>query len=318
MTLTDLLADTYRRLGYAASPASEVSTRLTAYLNEAHRQLLGLPGMELLRRSTYSFASVANTPQYGLPVSVGRVLSLQDTTNDVRLAPMTWGRYRSEAPDPTATGGVPYNYVPVGYTQVATQPSDASKIFADSTSASDTNTIYIEGIRTGGYPFTASQTMTGVTAVQIGTLADIITITKCYLSAAAVGTVTLHEDASGGTELACIPIGRKYARYWTVALYPTPSSALTYYLDFEREIGDMANAYDEPLLPSDYHWLLGTGARMREYEKQEDTRYALAMREWQTGVRDLKWWLCTQQGVVVTRRPGGVPSQLGPWYPAGS
>jgi hypothetical protein len=318
MTLTDLLADSYRRLGFASSPATEVSTRITAYLNEAHRQLLGMPGMELLRRSTYSFASVANTQQYGLPLSVGRVLSVRDTTNDVDLQPMSWGRYRAEAPDPSASPGTSHSYVPVGYTQVATQPSDASKIYVDSTSASDTGTVYIEGIRTGGYPFTASQTMTGTTAVQIGTLADILTITKCYLSASAVGTVTIHEDADGGTTLATIPIGRKYARYWTLALYPTPSAAVTYYMDFEREVSDMAQATDEPLLPPDYHWLLGTGARMREYEKQEDTRYALALREWQTGVRDLKWWLATQQGIVVSRHRGRAPSQLGAWYPAGS
>ena len=80
-------------------------------------------------------------------------------------------------------------------TQVAVQPSNASKVYADSTAAGDTNTVYIEGFRTGGYPFTSSETMTGTTAVQVSAYADIISLTKFYLSAAAVGPVTLVEDA---------------------------------------------------------------------------------------------------------------------------
>jgi hypothetical protein len=86
-----------------------------------------------------------------------------------------------------------------GRQAVAQQPAAACALFVDSTSASDTNTCYVEGVITGGYPRSVSVLMTGASAANISTLVtDWIRVDKFYLSAAAVGTVTLHETASGG------------------------------------------------------------------------------------------------------------------------
>jgi hypothetical protein len=57
---------------------------------------------------------------------------------------------------------------------------------------------------------------------------------------------------------------------------------------------------------------------MLEYEKQEDTRYALAKAEFERGVKELKWWATTQSGLVLSRSASAEGSQLGAWYPAGS
>jgi len=157
--------------------------------------------------------------------------------------------------------------------------------------------------------------MTGTTTVAIGTLTDIVEITKFYLSAAAVGTVTLTEDAVGGTALSRIPIGQTHARYMRIALWPAPSSALSLTLDYVRQIEDMAENTDEPLVPRDFHWVIEAGAKMLEYEKQDDRRYPAAKAEYERGIRDLKWFV-TQQ--ADGGGPVGGRSQLGAWYPAGS
>lgn len=318
MTLGTMLSDLYRRLGFAASPDTSVTTRLTAFLNESHHDILGRPGMDRLRRSSLTFASVASQSQYAMPPIVGRVRAVIDPTNDINLGGRDWGWYRDTEPDPSSETGTPQAFIPYGIAAVSKQPSNASKIYVDSTAAGDTNTAYVEGFRTGGYPFSWSGLMTGATAVQVGAYTDIIEITKFYLSAAAVGDVTLNEDAEGGTELGKIPIGSTFARFWVVALWPTPSAAITYTIDCDRIVPEMSATNDQPLLPDDFHRVLLAGARMREYEKQDDTRLSVAKAEYEQGIRELRWWCSAQPTVIVSTRQAAPASRLGAWYPAGT
>jgi len=315
MALEDILEGVYRKLGYTSSPSAEVTERLMGFANEIHRRILGYPGLSGLRQSQTTFSTVASTPQYSLPQDVARIIGIRDTTNDSVLRGQSWEWYAGIEPDPSASTGVSTFWVPAGFSAVSVQPADASKVYVDSTSTSDTGICHIEGTRTGGYPFTQSTTMAGTTAVQIGSWSDITAITKFYLSTSAVGTVTLHEDAEGGTELVRIPIGQSSAKYLRIALWPTPSSAVTLTLDYIRQIPELQSSHDEPLLPTDFHWLLDAGVRMLEYEKMDDRRYPAAVADFQKGVRDLKWFVTQQadgQGRAVGR------SQLGAWYPAGS
>jgi len=322
MTYSELLADLYRRLGYSSTPATEVIARLGQFLNQSQRDVLSEPGMERLLTGTTTFASVANTPQYGLPPSVARIVKIYEATNRTALQGLSQDVYRQVQADPTTPTGTPTHYVDLGFVGVATQPADASEIFVDSTAAGDTGTAYIEGYRTGGYRVSLSVTMTGMTAVSLGAAyTDLVEITKFYLSVPAVGTVTLHEDASGGTELARIPIGQAHARYRQIALWITPSAAVTYSVDYERDVWDMANATDEPVLPVRFHPLLIDGALVREMTKKDDRdRYAIAVREYQRHLGNLKYFLMAGADVrpVMGRRPVGRPSQLGGEFPAGS
>ncbi len=323
MTLNDLEQDCYRRLGYAtASPDTATQTRIRAFLNETQAEILSEPGMGGLLRGSLTFASVASQATYALPQAVARVHAIRETTNDRRLSQQSFDWYRSAYPDPAANTGTADAFVDLGFLGINFQPSDASEIFVDSTSGSDTGTAYLEGYRTGGYFRTLSVTMTGTTAVSLGTaITDFVFLTKFWISAAAVGTVTLHEDATGGTELARIPIGQTHARYRQVALVPTPSSAITYTVDFEWDPQQMSIANDEPLLPPRFHRLLGVGARMKEYEKQDDqARYVAAKAELAEGKRKLKCCLFSQQaGEPNLPGPQGQRiSRLGGFYPAGT
>jgi hypothetical protein len=206
-----------------------------------------------------------------------------------------------------------------GYGHVATQPSDASEIFVKSTSAADTNTARIEGIITGGYYRTASVTMTGTTAVSLSsTITTFIRITKFYLSVAANGTVTLHEDSGSGTELARLQVGDAHAAYYQVRLYPTPAAAVTYTADILRGLPDMSQDLDEPLIPEDFHDVLIDGAELRELTKQDDrARYQIVRMRYDEGVRALTGFVANHPDW----RPqwGGQRtghSTLGAWYPA--
>ena len=101
MTLADLIDTTLEEVGYQPSTASpEVRLRVRRRLNEWHRRLLAQPGLSRFLRETFSvtFASVASTAVYGLPSSVGRINSLYETTNDVKLEQRSLSWLRTEDP----------------------------------------------------------------------------------------------------------------------------------------------------------------------------------------------------------------------------
>lgn len=322
VTFNEILADLYRRLNFDSAPATTVSTRLKAFTNQRHRQILTMPGMEQLRDSPVpmTFASVASQATYALGPNVARIKDIYDgNTNQLKLTERSLQWLRTMDPRSTSTG-TPESWIPMSFAQVQTQPSAATGLYVKSTSASDgaSTTAYIETTRTGGYRASSSVAMGGVTGTLIGTLTDHIAVEKFYLSVAAVGTVTLETAASGGTVLATIPIGQTMGRYRIIQLWPIPSSVWTYSVDFTREIADMVNATDEPLLPSDFHYLLSLGARIDEYEKMDDDRRVPLLRDWKTGTDALKNFVINNPDYFFV--PGGrvsLGSNLGGMYPAG-
>lgn len=320
MTLRDLERSVYRRLNKNASVANaETQQRIRGFINERQRDIL--VDYPQLRDTTLSFDSVASTQAYALPEQgIARINRIWETTNDQFLEQqsMTW--FRRAVPDPQT--GTPWAWVPDSGVQVHTQPSNASEVFVDSTSASDVNRCFVEGLITGGHRRTVEVTMTGVTAVSIATsITSWIQIDKFYLSEAAVGTVTLHEDASGGTELSRIAIGDTYAKYLSFLLYPTPSAVVAYTADVSRGIFDMVNPLDEPLLPQDFHLMLAVGARLDEYEHTDDGRRRIAEVEWDRWTKKLTSWIVAHPSVRIDLNAeggGSGASRLGGMFPAGS
>ena len=296
MTFLQLQQRLARRRGATSSTlVSATATRYQEALNETHRAVLRMPGFEQLRRTTVTFASVANTQQYALPMDgIARVERMFETTNDRALQYHDLGWLRANDPDPVS--GTSWAWIPAGFQEVHTQPADASQVFVKSTSASDASTAstdvtaYVEGIITGGYARTANVVMTGASAVSLSSaITNFIRITKFYLSTTASGTVTLHEDSGSGTELSKIAVGDSRAQFYSLLLYPTPSSVITYTADILRTIPDMSNDTDEPLLPEDFHDVLVDGAELRELTKQDDpNRWMLLQQRYNEGVRDLR------------------------------
>lgn len=322
MTLSELQAAVYEEAAYQASPAAAVTTRITRLLNEGVRGVLAEPGMARLLDSDlpYTFASVASTVRYAMPEAVARIIALRDTTNDRTLDAMSLQDYRQREPDPASMTGMPTHYVPIGRVAVATQPADASELFVKSTSAADTTqTAFVEGIITGGYMRTASVVLTGTTAVSLSAaITSFLEVTDFYVSAACAGTVTLLEDSGLGAELARITIGAKRPRYYGVYLWPTPTAAATYYVDYRREVVDLANAADEPPFPTDFHPLLVAYAVAREYETKGDPmRSAQAFKRYRTLLSHLKYATQTlSDEIPVMGRNRAGHSRLGGFYPA--
>lgn len=321
MTLSAILADVYRRTGYQASPASAVVTRITAFVNEAQQELAQQFPSLLRDQGTTTFTSVTSQPRYGLPPNVTRLKNVIDTAHRRRLIRQSEDWWNWVAPTPTTITGTPGYYIPLGAQAVALQPSVADQIWAVSTAAGDTTqTLYFEIVRTGGYIETANLSLNGTTAVQLGSYTDVQSLTDVYLSATCAGQVKVLQTSSAGTELARITIGATRARYTWIALYPTPSAALTYTLDHELEVTDLVNATDEPAwLPPRFHSLLAIGGRKREYEQKSDTRYAVAQKEWDSEVLKLKAYRNNppDQTIVPGRLKPGL-SDLGSFYPAGT
>jgi hypothetical protein len=290
---------------------------LTAFLNEAHRQILSIPGFDRLRDDTVTFASVNGRPVYGLPPVIERIETITDRTTPVLLKPMTLADLRAGDPGLVNTG-VTYAYVNLGWQQVATQPTSTGLWAVSSAAGDTTQTVTIETVRSGGYRGASTNaTLNGVTRVQIGSLTDHVEVDKFYLSATAAGAISLYDAAAAGNELARIEIGRTYARYLAVQLWPTPSSAITYYVDYVRTIPDMANATDEPLLPEDFHWLLIEAAMMKEYMKADDSRATQAEREYLKGLSQLKYFMsCPPDFLPSPLRGRPQFSRLGANFPA--
>lgn len=305
-----------RNVNDVAIPTN-TATRYLDLLNESHRAVLRQPGMESLRYALLTIASVADQQAYALPAQgIARINRLWETTNDRKLEYRTLDWLRTVDTDPQA--GTPAFWIPTGFAEVHTQPSDASEVFVKSTNAGDTGSAYVEGIITGGYTRGATVSMTGVTAVGTS-ITSHIQITKFYLSTAAVGVVTLHEDSGAGTELARIHTGDVRAQFHRFLLYPTPSAVVTYYADVLRAIPDMSNDTDEPLLPEDFHDLLIDKAELKDVKKADDpTRYAMLVREIDRAERDLRSFITSHPdwqpnwgGYDVERS-----SFAGGWYPA--
>lgn len=319
MTFAEILADLYRRLDYQTSPATAVTTRLKAFINETQREIVAEPGMERLLDTRLTFASVADQPEYGLPASLARIHSMRDISNAITLQPMSLARYRTSVPDPSRVTGVAEYYVLIGIGVQSIRPSNPSSIFAKSTSAADLQTLFWEVILDGGIPGIGSVTLTGATAVNIGAGSTVIELTDLYLSSAAVGTITIHEDSGSGTQLAVINPGSLRPQSTRIALVPTPSDVRTYTIDGERELADMVQDTDQPVLPPRHHRLLAIGSRMKEYEFRGDLeRRAVAESEYQRAIGNVRLEISpfASEGVIV---PGGRRvgwSNLGPSFPA--
>lgn len=330
MNLGQIEASLYDRFGFRGTPQADVTTRLRRYINMTQRQIMGAKGMSRLRRGVIPFVSVANAYTAVLPQAAVNVFTITDRVNNWVLDSVSMEDIRARNPGLTYTTSYPQAYAIMNYASpVALDPTTASELFVKSDSASDgvTKKVMIEGIITGGYYQTASVALNGVTAVSLSAaITSWVEVTKLYIAPVtgttvlvAAGNVTLNQGSGIGTELARIPPGKYAARYTRIHWDMPPTGANTYYADIDRHIEDMATVSDEPYLPEDYHWLLESGAAMREYKRRKQlSDYGAEKTDFKEGMDRMKVWLRRRGGVAQSRSPRDRFSQLGPWFPAGS
>lgn len=330
MNLLQLTNDALERCNYntvttLASGATVPSTRMVRFLNQWHRKIIADQMFTRIRDGQLTFASVASQSLYGLPPTIQKIKRIYETTNNTRLRERS-GDWLKQDPQGLANLGTPDCYVPIGVTAITRQPASTG-LWAASTSAADTTqTVSVNAVRAGGYLHTpAPKTLNGVTRVALGTtpLTDYVDVLKCWLSAACAGDVSLYDAASLGNVLATIPTGKTYSRYFSILLWPTPSAALTYYVDHERQIQDMALDTDEPLWPEDFHHVLVSAAVYQELviKKDPNTAGIYFKNEVKPGLDSLLSFLVNHDDYIVVpddhRRHDARGSNLGSWFPSG-
>jgi hypothetical protein len=318
MTLNQMLDDCYRRLGFQVAAPQEVQTRLTGYINDTQQTLASDPALALLLRGALSFTTAAGRPEYGLPSAVARVRAIRETTTNRRLRQESLDWYRWAVPNQSQQQGTPDRYVLLGPLSVQRQPSGPMEILALSSANTDTAILHYE-VRTTDGVRTGTVTLNGTAPVSLSSsITTIEEILDWYLDAPAAGTVRLTELL--GTELARITVGQTRATYQGLAFVPTPSSPITYLLDYERDVTDLIVGQDAPVwLPARFHRLLGVGARKQEYEATGDSRFQMTALEYVVELNKLKAFVNNppDQTMVPGRSRGG-HSDLGGMYPAGT
>ena len=323
MTRADLEADLYQDFGYAAAPASSVTTRIRSYLNLRHRRILNRAGLEKLRFESQSFATVASTIYYWLAGPVEKILKMTDTTNNQPLYERGLDWYRTVDPDPSEATSVSQYWIPLGITP-ARRDIGASgagdDLYIVSTAAADAMSTTVETIDVNGSLTTTNTTLNGLTRVQVGTATNHERLTRFSIASAATGRIELYDAAAAGNLISYIALGRTSAQFNRIALWPTPSAANTIVVDYLRHTRDLTEAASEPDLPLDFHYLVSLGAKIDEArQKGNDDQRAKAWGiEYETGIRELLTYLVSYDTLVI---PGDYAdrgrSNLGAGYPAG-
>ena len=157
MNLQTIERRVYERLRYPADPAATVKQRIRDHINDCHRELAGLPGLEKLRDDTIAITALSSISRTGLPPTVARINGITDRTNNFKLAQRPLVDLRLRDPSQSDTSSYPQLYAVIGNQAVQRQPTAATGLWVASDSASDvTQLAYVESILTGGYPHAAT------------------------------------------------------------------------------------------------------------------------------------------------------------------
>lgn len=307
MNLLALENAAYRRLQVAEAQTGDFKTRIDGFLNRWHRQVLSQSMFRSFRKTQVTEATVVDQWRYG--VKLMEIFHITERSNERRLIKQTEVWWRQRFPDPSSHTGDPRWWIPLGQTRIKIRPANASELFAISSSASDTNTLSAEVIRAGGERRLVSVTMTGTTGVSLDTaITDVVDILDVYVSAVAVGLITLREDSGVGTVLSEIDIGESFPRYTQIALARTPSSVQTLFIDGTIRMSDLVNALDEPLIPEDFHDILVDGAVYDEWLNKGRIKEAQWLRdEIAKRVQEMRSWVYMN---VVQPEPDPDSSQM--------
>jgi hypothetical protein len=309
MRLVDLEATVYERLNYATNPDELVVNRIRRAINETHRIILGMRGFDRLRRALLTCNSIPTVPYMSLPAAAVKIHHIADRTKKMLLREVAQADIRYSDPGLSAISATPYEYAIDHYASPVQQdPLTPSGVWVQSSSPTDGLGLwaYVEGVTADGASRRGKTALNGLTATPVdASITTWIKITKYYLTTAPVGTISLFADAAATIPLAAIAPQTLTARYTRVELHPVPTNVVLYHADVELHVSDLAIPSDEPLLPEDFHWLLESGALIREYKKRE--KQALWMDERQLfakGLADMRSFVRQISGATATsRRP---------------
>lgn len=200
--------------------------------------------------SPYSFSTVAGTRNYVLPKHFGRMAykdgRVRNTTNGAWIYPLMQDRVDEH--DPGFTTSLETRSAPVGYLQddtvgVGVQPSSSGEAceVLSSSSADTAVRVYVEGLDASGVFQRVQVTLTGTSAVAVGTFSRIERFGKSYPDGvtptteltSSAGTVTLR-TVSGATTLQALASDESAVDLPVITLYPTPDAVYAMAVPYMR------------------------------------------------------------------------------------
>lgn len=223
------------------SVAVEIAGRV---LNRAMLALwMKHPWAQFRAQTPYEFSTVANRRDYALPRHFGRMAHrdgrIRNLTGGEWLLPIGRGELDEAHPEAGTsldTAGTPRGYLLDNTVGVSVQPSSAGEACEVlSSSASDTAvTVFVEGLDANGVYTRTAVTLTGTTAVTVGTWARIERFGKSYPDGTtpttdqttSAGIVTLR-TTSGLTTLQALLPDESAVDLPVLTLYPTPNAVFT-------------------------------------------------------------------------------------------
>ena len=333
MTLDDLLIDCCTRLNYPPDLTivePKVLARLTAFLNQTQQEILGQPSFKRLLRMGHTLHTEAGQHAYGLPQQIERIVSIVDRRNQRRLRVMSSDAYRRYLPNPAVQQGTPEAYAFDGWGSLQYQPTAAETVYAYSSVQDDGTIISCRAVIPNLTP--AADNWIRHSVVLNAAAGGVLFVAPGGTAPAFISDVTTSEPVKAGSVdvmvgqppvrfLARISQGQNRGRFAQIYLIPTPSGALELDIIGVRPVTPLSTPGEESsTIPPTFHYLLAAGARMKEYELRGDTsRYAIAKREYDTGLAFLNSWVSDQPDAGDQMHPDDGrqigSSVLGPWFP---
>ena len=240
---------------------------------------------KFLKRKT-TFATVASTSDYVMERDIHRIAFMRQTNSPIKLTKITDERFYRDLPNPTASGN-PTIYREWEVDGVATRLAVADTINIVSSSTLDTSsfTVTVLGYVSGRLT-SEVLTLNGTTTVEGTTTFDAreLFISK---SGKTTGNLTVTED-SGATTLVVLAPEDISPRFKVVTLYPTPSAAITIYVEYYKYMRELANDSDTPEFHPIYHHIVRLGTLAKVFQHLGKTPdFESTMAQYASAVRSM-------------------------------
>jgi len=229
-------------------------------INQTYRQVLDSGNVPHEHR-VFSFTSVADTAEYGMPLYVRKIVNIEDPTTP-RFVYNTTARHYDKAHAGSTATGTPFEAFSIGTRGVEKFPSTDSvlTIVSDATEDSGDNfKVRVTGFNTSGVLVTELKPLSGLTPVTTSNTYDSTLGVERIVKTATRGntfTGNLTVKDAAANVLAVIPTWWDSPDYNWVRLHTIPSSAITYNVRAEMRKPPLVNDEDWPEFDQEFHDLL--------------------------------------------------------------
>ncbi|MGE0630963.1 MAG: hypothetical protein AB7O96_01040 [Pseudobdellovibrionaceae bacterium] len=253
-------------------PASNIDSLIKKWANRAQKRFLieAKHNFSWLVLDKLTFTTNAGEGDVTLSpiVDVGKTIVITDRVSPRKITVITREQFYNSVPNPTTNQGTPKVAFLSGYSPVQFQPSSDSQLSIVSSSTSDvTSVVRIEGLNASGVPIGEDVILNGTTPVS--TVNSYSRILGRSINAFLTGVLTITSNAGAVTNAVIGPRQRQ-ALYPKITLWPTPSTAQTFYYDAYSVVTELTGDNDFSIIPEDYHEAIESFCCYRGFNLKKD------------------------------------------------